>query len=145
MNKVFKPKYYFYNIWNIIEVIIMQIKESAENYLETILVLKEQLGQVRSIDLANELGFTKPSVSVAMKKLRENGYIQVDENGYITLKKAGYEIASQIYDRHKTITSLLISAGVNAKTASEDACRIEHVISNESYQCIKNYFAKRES
>ena len=110
----------------------MQIKESAENYLETILVLKEQHGQVRSIDLANELGFTKPSVSVAMKKLRENGYIHVDEDGYITLEKAGDEIASQIYDRHKTIMNLLITAGVSKETASEDACRIEHVISNES-------------
>ncbi|MGC6173065.1 metal-dependent transcriptional regulator [Lacrimispora sp. 38-1] len=123
----------------------MQIKESAENYLETILVLKQKHGQVRSIDLANELGFTKPSVSVAMKKLRENGYIHVDEDGYITLEKAGYEIASQIYDRHKTIMNLLITAGVSKETASEDACRIEHVISNESYQCIKNYFAKKES
>lgn len=123
----------------------MQINESAENYLETILVLQEKHGQVRSIDLANELGFTKPSVSVAMKKLRENGYITVDEDGYITLEKTGYEIASQIYDRHKTITNLLISAGVSNETAAEDACKIEHVISNESYQCIKNYFAKNNS
>lgn len=120
----------------------MQIKESAENYLETILILKEKLGEVRSIDVANELGFTKPSISVAMKKLRENGYIHMDENGYITLEKTGYEIASKIYDRHKTITSLLISIGVSKETASEDACKIEHVISNESYQCIKNYFIK---
>ena len=121
----------------------MQIKESAENYLETILVLQEKQGHVRSIDLANELNFKKSSISVAVKKLRENGFITVDENGYITLKKPGYEIASQIYDRHKTITSLLISTGVNKETAAEDACRIEHVISNESYQCIKNYFYKK--
>lgn len=120
----------------------MQIKESAENYLETILVLKEQHGQVRSIDIANELGFTKPSVSVAMKKLRENGYIHVDDNGYITLEIKGYEIASQIYDRHKTITDILIAVGVSKETASEDACKIEHIISDESYQCIKNYFSR---
>lgn len=120
----------------------MQLKESAEDYLETILVLNEQLGQVRSIDIANELGFSKPSISVAMKKLRRNGYIHVDENGYITLEKSGYEIASRIYERHKTLTNLLITAGASKKTATEDACRIEHVISNESYQCIKDYFEK---
>ena len=120
----------------------MQIKESAENYLETILVLQEKQGHVRSIDLANELNFKKSSISVAVKKLRENGFITVDENGYITLEKTGYEIASQIYDRHKTITNLLISTGVDKETAAEDACRIEHVISNESYQCLKNYFYK---
>ncbi len=122
----------------------MQIKESAENYLETILVLQEKQGHVRSIDLANELNFKKSSISVAVKKLRENGFIAVDENGYITLEKPGYEIASQIYDRHKTITNLLISTGVSKETAAEDACRIEHVISNESYQCLKNYFHKIE-
>jgi DtxR family transcriptional regulator, Mn-dependent transcriptional regulator len=118
----------------------MQIKESAEDYLETILRLQEQTGHVRSIDIANNLGYTKASVSIAMKKLRENGYIHVDENGAITLEKAGQEIASKIYDRHQTLTNLLIAAGVSKETAAEDACRIEHVISNESYQCIKNYF-----
>ncbi len=118
----------------------MQIKESAEDYLETILRLQEQTGHVRSIDIANDLGYTKASVSIAMKKLRENGYIHVDEAGAITLEKAGQEIASKIYDRHQTLTNLLIAAGVSKETASEDACRIEHVISNESYQCIKNYF-----
>lgn len=120
----------------------MQIKESAENYLETILVLQEKQGHVRSIDLANELNFKKSSISVAVKKLRENGFIAVDENGYITLEKPGHEIASQIYDRHKTITNLLVSTGVSKETAAEDACKIEHVISNESYQCLKNYFYK---
>ena len=121
----------------------MQIKESAENYLETILMLSKSLGQVRSIDLANELGFTKPSVSVAMKKLRENGYIHMDKDGFITLDEKGYEIASKIYDRHQTLTKLLISVGVNEKTASEDACKIEHVISNESYQCIKDHYTNQ--
>src|SRR5690554_2162072 len=104
----------------------MQIKESAENYLETILMLKRQHDQVRSVDLARELGFTKPSVSVAMKKLRENGYIHIDEGGYISLEDPGYKIASQILDRHQTITNLLILAGVNKDTAAEDACKIEH-------------------
>ncbi|SHO53646.1 metal-dependent transcriptional regulator [Anaerocolumna xylanovorans] len=122
----------------------MQIKESAENYLEMILILKEQIGRVRSIDIANELGFTKPSVSVAMKKLREGGYIHVDENGYITLEEKGYEIASQIYDRHQTLTNLLVSAGVSKDTAAKDACKIEHVISSESYQCIKRYFLQNK-
>lgn len=118
----------------------MQIKESAEDYLETILRLQEQTGHVRSIDIANNLGYTKASVSIAMKKLRENGYIHIDESGTITLKKAGQEIALKIYDRHQTLTSLLIAAGVSNETAAKDACKIEHVISNESYQCIKNYF-----
>lgn len=120
----------------------MQIKESAEDYLEMILILEEQIGQVRSIDIANKLGFSKPSVSVAMKKLRENGYIKVDNNGYITLNKAGYEIASKIYDRHQTLTNILISAGVSKDIATKDACKIEHVISTESYQCIKQFFKK---
>ena len=118
----------------------MQINESTENYLEMILILKQQNGQVRSIDIVNELGYTKPSISVAMKKLRENGYINVDDNGYISLEAQGYEIASQMYDRHQTLTNLLISAGVKEETAAKDACKIEHVISDESYQCLKAYF-----
>ncbi|TCO68269.1 metal-dependent transcriptional regulator [Marinisporobacter balticus] len=118
----------------------MKIQESAENYLEMILILKERNGQVRSIDIVNEMGYTKPSISIAMKKLRENGYIKVDENGYITLEKLGYEIAVQIYERHQTLTQLLIAAGVNEETAMKDACRIEHIISDESYKCIKEYF-----
>ena len=123
----------------------MQINESTENYLEMILILKQQNGQVRSIDIVNELGYTKPSISVAMKKLRENGYINVDENGYISLEAQGYEIASQMYDRHQTLTNLLISAGVNEETAAKDACKIEHVISDESYQCLKNYFKQKQN
>jgi len=121
----------------------MQIKESAEDYLETILRLQEQTGHVRSIDIANYLGYTKASVSIAMKKLRENGYIHVDESGTITLEKSGKEIALKIYDRHQTLTSLLIAAGVSKETAAKDACKIEHVISNESYQCIKNYISSK--
>lgn len=124
---------------------MMEIKESAEDYLETILVLKKQIGQVRSIDIANELGYTKPSVSVAMKKLRENGYIHVDESGYITLEDSGYKIASQMYDRHQTLTNILVSTGVCEKVAAKDACKIEHVISDESYQCLKSYFLKNKT
>lgn len=115
----------------------MKIQESAENYLETILVLKNRNGAVRSIDIANELGFSKPSVSVAMKNLRENGYIEVDDSGYITLLDSGRQIAEKIYERHTTISKWLISLGVNEKTAAEDACRIEHIISSESFEAIK--------
>lgn len=120
----------------------MKIQESAENYLEIILMLKERNGQVRSIDIVNELGYTKPSVSVAMKKLRQNGYIRMDKDGYITLEKSGYEIAAKMYERHKTLTQLLIMAGVNEETAMKDACRIEHIISDESYQCLKEFFLR---
>lgn len=115
----------------------MKIQESAENYLETILILKNKNGVVRSIDIANELGFSKPSVSVAMKNLRENGYIEVDSSGYITLLDSGRQIAEKIYERHTTLSKWLVSLGVDAKTAAEDACRIEHIISSESFEAIK--------
>lgn len=115
----------------------MKIQKSAENYLETILILKNKNGAVRSIDIANELGFSKPSVSVAMKNLRENGYIEVDSSGYITLLDSGRQIAEKIYERHTTLSKWLVSLGVDAKTAAEDACRIEHIISSESFEAIK--------
>lgn len=115
----------------------MKIQESAENYLETILILKNKNGAVRSIDIANELSFSKPSVSVAMKNLRENGYIEVDSSGYITLLDSGRQIAEKIYERHTTLSKWLVSLGVDAKTAAEDACRIEHIISSESFEAIK--------
>ena len=115
----------------------MKIQESADNYLETILILKNKNGAVRSIDIANELGFSKPSVSVAMKNLRENGYIEVDSSGYITLLDSGRRIAEKIYERHTTLSKWLVSLGVDAKTAAEDACRIEHIISSESFEAIK--------
>ena len=115
----------------------MKIQESAENYLETILILKNKNGAVRSIDIANELGFSKPSVSVAMKNLRENGYIEVDSSGYITLLDSGRQIAEKIYERHTTLSKWLVSLGVDAKTAAEDAWRIEHIISSESFEAIK--------
>ena len=117
----------------------MNIYESAENYLEAILSLHERHGLVRSIDIANELHFSKPSVSVAMKKLRESGHITVSPEGYITLTEAGKEIADCIYERHTLLSSWLEKLGVDPKIAAEDACRIEHVISAESFAAIKNH------
>lgn len=116
----------------------MKIQESAENYLEMILMLIERNSQVRSIDIVNELGYSKPSVSIAMKKLRENGYIDIKEDGYITLKESGQEIAVKIYERHQALPQLLQLAGVSEETAKKDACRIEHVISDESFQSLKS-------
>ena len=115
------------------------VNESAENYLETILILSKKLPVVRSVDIANELGFTKPSVSVAMKNLRENGYILVDSDGFITLTDKGMAIAETIYERHTLISEWLKALGVDPKTAVEDACRIEHVISPSSFEAIKRH------
>lgn len=115
----------------------MEIHESAENYLETILILKNRKGAVRSIDIVNELEFSKPSVSIAMKNLRENGYINMDSKGYITLAEPGREIAEKIYERHLFLSNWLMTLGVNPKVAVNDACRIEHVISAESFEAIK--------
>ena len=115
----------------------MKIQESAENYLETILILKQRQGQVRSIDIVNELNFSKPSVSVAMKKLRESGLIEMAPDGMITLLPEGMRIATTIYERHVLLSQYLIRLGVDPKVAAEDACRIEHVISEESFGKIK--------
>ena len=115
----------------------MKIQESAENYLETILILHQRSGAVRSIDIANELEFSKPSVSVAMKNLRENGYIEMDPGGYITLLDKGREIAEKIYERHRLLSDWLTALGVEPSIASEDACRIEHVISAETFTAMK--------
>lgn len=117
----------------------MKIQESAENYLETILILKNRLGLVRSIDIANELNFSKPSVSVAMKNLRAQNHIEVDRYGHITLTPSGKEIAERIYERHTLLSTWLTELGVDPKTAAEDACRMEHVISSESFAAIKNH------
>jgi Mn-dependent DtxR family transcriptional regulator len=119
----------------------LKIQESAENYLETILMLGQNGQPVRSIDIVNELGFSKPSVSVAMKKLRENGFIKVDTDGYITLTESGSEIAERIYERHTIISDILIRLGVDKETAVNDACRIEHVISPETFQKLKEHAA----
>lgn len=115
----------------------MKIQESAENYLETVLVLSKRNPEVRSIDVATELGFSKPSVSVAMKNLRENGYVVINKEGHIFLTDAGREIAEMIYERHTLLSTWLISLGVSPETAAEDACRMEHVISKESFSAIK--------
>lgn len=114
----------------------MNIHESAEDYLETILVLKQRLGMVRSIDIVRELGFSKPSVSVAMKRLRENGYLEMDAEGYITLLPPGLEIAQSIYTRHQVLTRFLEYLGVSKENAEADACKIEHDISSESFEKI---------
>jgi Mn-dependent DtxR family transcriptional regulator len=112
----------------------MTVHESAEDYLEAILVLQERLGQVRSIDVVHELNFSKPSISIAMKRLRENGYIKMDENGYITLLPPGMEIAQRIYTRHRLLTQFLERLGVGAQQAAADACKIEHDLSAESFE-----------
>ena len=116
----------------------MNINESAENYLETILVLSKKLPVVRSVDIANELGFKKSSVSVAMKNLREKEHIFVDDSGFITLTDSGREIAEMIYERHELISSWLVSMGVPKDIAAEDACKMEHVLSKESFEAIKS-------
>ena len=122
----------------------MKIKESAENYLETILILHNKKGYVRSIDVANELSVTKPSVSVAMKKFREDGYITVDKEGLITLTEKGYDIANRMYERHHIIAKILMLLGVSESVAYEDSCKIEHHISDESFDRIKEFLIKNE-
>ena len=117
----------------------MIINESAENYLETILVLSKNLPVVRSVDISNELGFKKSSVSIAMKNLREKGHITVTDAGYIYLTESGKQIADMIYERHELLSSWLVRLGVPEEIATEDACRIEHVISKESFAAIKNH------
>lgn len=115
----------------------MTVNESAENYLETILILSKRLPVVRSVDIANELGFKKPSVSIAMKNLREKEHISVDGSGFITLTPSGREIAEMVYERHLLFSNWLMRLGVNEQTALEDACKIEHVLSKESFEAIK--------
>lgn len=117
----------------------MAVNESAENYLETILMLSRQLPVVRAVDIANELAFKKSSVSIAMKHLREKGHIVVSDAGFITLTDSGLAIAEMIYERHEFLSQWLVNLGVPAPIASQDACRIEHVLSKESFQAIKDY------
>ncbi|MBO4290826.1 MAG: metal-dependent transcriptional regulator [Lachnospiraceae bacterium] len=119
--------------------------QSAEDYLECILMLQERQGNVRSIDVANELGFTKPSVSVAMKKLREQGMITVGDNGFILFSDKGRKLAKKVYDKHKLLTKALIAIGVSEKKAKEEACLIEHVISDSTYECIRKFIAEKEA
>ncbi|WP_244834449.1 metal-dependent transcriptional regulator [Clostridium sp. BJN0001] len=120
----------------------MKQNESAENYLETILILSKKLPVVRSVDIANELGYKKSSVSVAMKNLREKHHITVTDSGFIYFTESGKYIAEMIFERHRILSSCLIKLGVNEKTASEDACRIEHVISSESFDALKKHISK---
>ena len=114
--------------------------ESLEDYLETILMLKNSRGQVRSIDIANEMNFTKPSVSVAMKNLREKGYITMDSTGYITLTEAGRQRAEDVLERHTILAEILMHIGVSKETALADACKVEHDLSEESFEAIKRAF-----
>ena len=118
----------------------MKTNESAENYLETILILSQKRPVVRSVDIAEELGFKKSSVSVAMKRLRENGYVNMDDNNLLTLTESGLAIARSIYERHQVISGYLMSIGVSEETALKDACRIEHVLSEETFHKIKEIF-----
>ncbi|MBU5433480.1 metal-dependent transcriptional regulator [Intestinimonas sp. MSJ-38] len=120
----------------------MKILESGENYLETILMLKESKGSVRSIDIVRQMNFSKPSVSRAMSLLRENGYITMDKEGWIQLTESGMEVASRIYERHRLLTKWLMALGVSPEVAAEDACRMEHDISNETFEKLKAHIEK---
>ena len=122
----------------------MKIQESAENYLEMILMLRKRKGYVRSIDIANELGFSKPSVSRAVGILKNGGFIEVDpSDGFITLTPAGREVAERIYERHRVLTDWLVGIGVDEKTAMEDACKLEHAISVESFEKLKQHLREK--
>ena len=123
----------------------MTVRESGEMYLEAILVLAKKSGYVRSIDVSEYLGYSKPSVSRAMGILREGGYILMEKDGAITLTDSGKKLAETIYERHTVLSELLIRLGVDEKTATDDACRIEHVISDESFQAIKQYYYQHKS
>ena len=121
----------------------MEIHESAEDYLETILILERRNGSVRSIDIVNERKYSKPSISIAMKKLRENGLIDMDSGGYITLRKEGREIAERIYRRHELLRAMLEAVGVEEKKAADEACRIEHIIDDDTFDKLKAYYNSR--
>lgn len=121
----------------------MSIQKSGEMYLETIFVLQAEKSGVRSLDVAEHMNFSKPSVSRAMKLLKGEGYIDIDKDGFITLTPEGNAIAAKIYERHTLLTQMLVRLGVDAETASEDACRIEHDISDTSFAAIKAYFSKQ--
>lgn len=122
----------------------MILHESGEDYLEAILVLREKNQDVHSIDIANLLGYSKPSVSIAMKKLRENGYITMEDNNHIMLTESGESAAIRVYTRHKTITELFQMMGVSAETAAEDACKVEHDLSEETFQCMQKYLESKK-
>ena len=121
----------------------MKIQESAENYLETIYMIKNEKGSVRSIDVANRLNFSKPSVSVAMKAFREEGYVTSDCDGNLSLTEKGLEIATKMYERHEVIARMLMAIGVDEAVAYEDSCKIEHDISQQTFDKIKEHLAKK--
>jgi len=116
---------------------MLRVFESAENYLETILIIQQRRGMVRSIDIANELNFSKPSVSVAMKKLRESGHVEMDEDGYLHLLPSGREIAEHIYERHRMLTDFFVYLGVDEEIAAEDACKVEHDLNSATFEKLK--------
>ena len=120
----------------------MQLQESGEMYLETILVLSKEKNYVRSIDVCEYMGYSKPSISRAVSILRNNGYLDMDDKGYLTLTEQGLAVAEKIYERHQVLTKILLSVGVDKKSAAEDACRIEHVISDETFAAIKKYMVE---
>ena len=122
----------------------MNIYESAEDYLERILLLQERNKEVRSIDIAHDMGFSKPSISVAMKKLKEAGLIKIDADGFITLTKEGHVIADKVYERHCVLKQTLINIGVSPEQAEKDACKVEHVISEETFDAIKEHIEKHK-
>ena len=122
----------------------MRILESSEDYLEAMLMMKEQHGYIRSIDIAVELGVTKPSVSYATKRLRENGYITMDKEGLITLTDKGMEVATRIYERHKMLTHYFMFLSVDEETAREDACKVEHDLSQQTYEALKRHAEKEQ-
>lgn len=122
----------------------MELYESGENYLEAILMLQQKKGEVRSIDVVNLLNYSKPSVSVAMKKLRENGYIEMDESGYITLTSSGAEIAHTMMERHQVLSDWFISLGIPVDIAINDACRLEHYLSSETFEGIKAHIDRSQ-
>ncbi len=123
----------------------MRVGETIENYLETILILSKRQDEVRSIDVVNEMGYSKPTISIMMKQLREKDYIEVDDSGFISLSPLGLAIAREVYEKHVLLTKLLIKLGVDKDRAAEDACKVEHVISNDTFQKIKEYYLKMTS
>lgn len=132
-----------FTLFNEVDVSTMGLGKSLEDYLEAILILKRRTGDVRSVDVARYMGFSKPSVSIAMKELRTHDYITVAEDGGLILTDSGFEIASQVYERHKSFTDYLISIGVDPEVAEKDACQMEHVISEESFAKLKENLGKR--
>ncbi len=122
----------------------MNVQETTENYLETILMLHQERGFVRSVDVANRMGYSKPTISEQMKKFRAQGYVEMDESGYITLTPAGDAIAQRIYERHVIIAQMLMSLGVEEQVASADACKIEHDLSEESWARLRAHFSAHQ-